>query len=384
MIINNYYHHNLKDKFDFKEHCARKSVDIFEEAYEQGIYPSRKGLFVILIKDVVYSPFFLVGKIGEIVLNVFNDLLSLDKPWHIFFKVIDLPQYSVFFALQFTLPFLFTAIRISSTVLGLLVPPLALLGWKFAENGEVISSRLWPRDTIENVDEKDLWDAFEEIVPSSAIYYLGEKKARNFSRDVEGYDPDDLREAIMLEFSLLLYEIYQANPDCFRDLLSYNDDQKLNPHNPPLIEHMIGAASDIKQILFDLEKSYFEDYESREALKLEKKKLVEIKDKLTAKQLMLLLEQWKQKKEVSIKKLDACYREEIPKLDSLKKMERIFSHLCLNLELPLSLKNLPPNILMLKPRITLIKDLFSQRKRFGRAHFKIPLHHLDTHLFKSL
>lgn len=353
--MNIQYHMKLNNEYDFKCYCAKQSIAAFQKTIEQKQYPSRYRLFVVLLKDIIYTPGYLVGKISDIFIHIWN-LYAIEetepKPLH-FRDVVDMGRL---IAIQLMIPVVCTTIRICATIAGFLVPHLAVRGWEIAENGEALSYQLWSQslqskmgvpnfqdndvdDELQDIEEQDIEaqsnQAHAEINPSNAIFYLGVEQTRSMlSPDIEKFG--ELEEEIIASLTEMLQVIALGNPDCFHKLVYYDyaiaPDQRLsNKCREYLLSH------DVKQILFQLKLGFPTD------------------------------------NSVKQNEIDQWMIEQITRSLTLEQMHRLFVHINFNME----------NVLIadeefkleqdsIEESLSLLQDLFSQRLRFGRAQFPQP------------
>ena len=64
--MNIQYYINLDNEYDFKAHCAKKSIEAFEMTIRQKYAPSRFSLLTLLVNEVILTPFYLAKKASEI------------------------------------------------------------------------------------------------------------------------------------------------------------------------------------------------------------------------------------------------------------------------------------------------------------------------------
>jgi hypothetical protein len=333
-------HITLDNEYEFKGYCNRQSIQAFEIALNQKSYPSTSRFAVILVTDLIYTPFYLIAKISEVVFHFWNLIILKEierKP----FQVTHISSLAKFLSLQLSIPLVCTAIRISATIAGFIVPCWALQGWKIAESGEEIFYQLWSQRRKESMCNPLEQPAREEIVPSNAIFYLGMEKTYSCLAKPNIQD-GELEKNISELLSHLLQEIALIDSQCFRKLFYYDSaiapSEQLSKKNPFYLSH------DIKEILYSL------------------------------KQCSLIDDKFKQEE------LDKCLIDQVISCLSTEQMQRIHLHVCLNLKAALLEHSLKLDELGISKYLTLLNDLFSQRFRFGRAHFPQLAHSLIPYL----
>jgi hypothetical protein len=339
--MNAQYHVKLNNEYDFKYFCASKSIEVFNHTIDRQSYPSRFSLFTVLLSEAVHSPFYLAGKISEIALYIWN-LLSLKvgerRPFHFTY----LSNLLALVTLQLLVPLVCTTIRICATITGLLVAHWALEGWKVAESGEQLSYQLWSRHLQDSRCEPQKALAHEEIIPSSAIFYLGIDKVHS-SLTNDTINDLDLKNEICLLFSDFLQNFISTHVNCFRKLFYY--DLAIHP----------------KQFLSKNNRSYFLSKDTKEIL-------------------YLLNQRMQSQTFLSPEACDQWLIDQITNHLSIEQMERLFLHLSLNMQAVSINDDLIFNQPSLKKDLTLFSDLFSRYFRFGRAHFTQASHGLFTYL----
>jgi hypothetical protein len=227
------------------------------------------------------------------------------------------------------------AIRIGGTALGILSPRLSVRSWQMAESGECLSYLFWSvmfdDFSCQYHDKED----FAEIHPANAIFYLGE--TQTYLSLTHEEEHVEIEKEINACFSNLLKIIAEEDPTYFYKLLYY--DQTGQPtaiaKNRPYgcSYHMKSILSDLKKNLPKLDK---DDPEACETFVEEN--------------------------------VDEIIDEILVQL-TIKDRQRLFDHLYFNLRnafLDESDSNL--NAELIRPAFTDLKDLFSQRFRYGRAH----------------
>ena len=202
---------------------------------------------------------------------------------------------------------------------------MALYGWKLAEAGEELSYQLWALHEQEWIKEDQGFQVYEEITPSNALFYLGEEECKNFVG--ERINEEHLEQKISQDLSAMLKNILAKNADCFHHLLNSKDAIQTKRLEKPWNSYSI--SHNTKQILQRIQDGYEPSPDKT-------------------------FEDW------LIDSISAL---------SVKEQQRIFTHICFNLETVLLNSNLNFNPNELENQMTLLKDLFSQRLRFGRAHF---------------
>lgn len=328
MSINMGYHIKLNNEYEFHQHCAQKSIEAFTHTLNNQYYPSRFKLLVLLVQEVGGDPFYLARKLVEIVLNIFRMMgVQLESKtlgsWQI---LSDIAGMAI---IQASIPILCTIMRISAIISGFLYPRWAVEGWKLAENAERLSYALWVQTFQEfNHFLSPSRQVCAEIIPSNAIFYLGESLTHHCLNLEQSDDNQrDLDVRIANEFSHLLEEIALNDENYFFDLI---DSERINN---PRIERgrydLYPLTSNIRKILSRLSK-YLEEERTTDEL------------------------------------FDRFWDELVP-----EERDQLFNYVHLNLRRSFLEEKykLRLNQEGIKTRLTVLKDLFSQRFRFGRAHF---------------
>lgn len=310
----------LDNEYLFHCYCSQKSIDAFDLTIANDDYPSRFYLILIGVAEILYSPFYLVKKIYEIVVHL----------WH-FSNINEIKGKSGHFSnlsdtlglitLQILTPLLCTVIRISAAMLGILYPRLAIEGWKIAETGEQTSNRIWAslKTDISTNPSEDL--ACEEIYPTNAIYYLGHGQTYTLLAK----DPVTLiriEREIHVHFRNLLKRIYQTHPLYFQKLLGFDA-------NPKMF-----LSQDTKEILLRLNR--------------------------------LRNERFPALKEGNQAFFDLIFPRNGSAHLSLEEIHRLFMHVSLNLQ---SIASEFMRKIGIIHDLTRLTDLFSLYFKFGRAHF---------------
>lgn len=320
--MNAIYHIDFNNDCEFKYHCTKESIKAFDKTIDSKTYPTRPGIFLILLSDLITSPFYLAKKIVDLAVYIFHlmnikneDLRKID--W----STSDLCGIIIF---QLFNPIACTAVRISSAVIGLVIPSIALKGWKIAEHGESLSLLLWI-DIFKDIDYQSFGrQAYEEISPTHAIYYLGEKQT-HISLDNDSMDYEEIEDNIFVIFEMLLRAIADDR-DCFQILFNYH--RAIDSHVKISKNGKYQISHDVKQILKQL-KSYSQD------------------DILNIDDFIDLL-----KTEISI-----------------EEFHRLFNHININLRNSFLEDTLNLDKMAIEGFLTDLKDLFSRRFKFGRACF---------------
>ena len=125
------YFIGVENIYAFKGYCHHKSYEAFEAAIARHQYPSRYRLLFFSLFDTVTSPYYVSKKICEVALYVWNLSNAKDGEGNSFHWE-QLPLIIGLSVFQLSIPFICTAIRISSSATGLLIPKYALEGWKLA------------------------------------------------------------------------------------------------------------------------------------------------------------------------------------------------------------------------------------------------------------
>lgn len=334
MGMNINYHIKLNHEYEYKCRCSEISTHIFDTALKKGHYPSRFSLIANLLKEVLYSPIYFIRKTTEIGVYTLNLISAKKNVNHSAFRALKLTDYVSLIGLQILIPLFSTAIRLSATVLGLLSPAYALRGWNLAEGGEAYAYLLWTQYfDCTNIPPQHQAQAHEEIDPHNAVFYLGRQDAYYLAHANIVKDHDHLDDQIAQKLSSLLYEIFLAHPEYFRQLFNHSS----TPNRKNKMCHFI--SPDTKEILNNLRRK-LKDEEPEES------------------------------------RIDSRLPVEIPAL-SIKDKRRIFEHISLNLQYSLLENELNLNgqlTELIEKHMMLLKDLFSQRFHFGRAHFPQSIH----------
>ncbi len=334
MGMNTNYHINLSHEYEYKCRCSEISTHIFDTALKQKHYPSRFSLIANLLKEVLCSSLYFIRKTTEIGLYTLNLMTAKKNVHHSAFRALRLTDYVSLVSLQILIPILGTTIRVSATVAGLLSPSYALRGWKLAEGGEAYAYLLWTQYfDCTHIPPHHQAQAHEEIDPHNAIFYLGRQDAYYLAHANIVKDHGHLEDQISQKLGSLLYEIFRAHPDYFRQLFNHTS----APNKKNKMCHFI--SPDTKEILNNLRRK--------------------LKDE-----------------ELEENRIDSRLLVEIPALPA-KDNRRIFEHISLNLQHSLLENELNLNGQLtesIEEHMMLLKDLFSQRFDFGRAHFPQSMH----------
>jgi|GEM_PF-2737798 len=210
-------HITFRNEYHFKLYCSEQSIKAFDVSIKEVDYPSRFRLLKIIFMEGIATPYYLAIKLSEIVYHIFYLFAAeVDEqtPSHSR-KVLDLAPL---IALGLLLPYVLTAIRLSSTVLGLFFPWLALEGWKFAERGENLSYSLWDESFESFRTQLETERASAPITPSSAIFYLGELQTFTHLGRVSN-DDVSLKTEILTPFADLLQKLAAEDFDHFCRLM---------------------------------------------------------------------------------------------------------------------------------------------------------------------
>ena len=342
------YFVNLSNNYAFKSYCHQKSGEVFEAAIQQEHYPSRFYLLFVGLYATAAAPFYIAKKILEIILNVWN-LSNLKDSEGDSFHADRLPAIIELATVQLTLPIACTAIRICSSVLGLLIPKLALAGWKIAEAGEELSYDLWAGQQMDTPCEEAEREVCEEIRPENAIFILGTEETRQILElEPEAYEK--IEEEITDHFTLLLENILSKNRECFMQLLDYE------------------TALQAPMLVPKERKPYILDPHAKEILEL-LRDLMCTKDKdENSDRVVINPPQLKKDKPLS-EELDQPSTEDIIARLTVEQMDSLFVHIRLNLYDDLLCDDLALDRSFIDEKFTHLSDLFSLRFKFGRAHF---------------
>ncbi len=325
MNVNNNFV-NLANGCDFKLHCVRTSKQAFQAALDQNHHPSRCHLFFIFISEGIHTPVYLIYKVADIAMYIFSCIfLESTQRKRSLFNASNLSDFLGFLAVQVLIPLTCTIIRISATFSGIFFPRMALHGWKLAEVGEELSYQIWARHEQEWIKENEGFQVYEEIAPANALIYLGNENCKDLMRGE--INEEQLEQRISQDLSAILRNILAKNGDCFHHLLDYKDPIQTKQLEKPWNNYFISHQT--KQILRTIQ-NYYEPSPDKS------------------------LEEW------LIDSINAL---------NVNEQQKIFTHICLNLEIALLKDNLNFNQNELENQMTPLKDLFSLRLRFGRAHF---------------
>lgn len=318
------YHINLNNEYEFKYYCTQESIKAFEATINSKTCPSRITIFINLLQDLATAPFYLAEKLVDLAIHIFRLMnVKTEDQQNMDWTARDLAGIIIF---QLFNPAACTAIRISAAVAGLLMPCLALKGWKLAEHGESLSYLLWI-NIFKDIDYESIEkQAHEEIIPAHAIYYLGKTQTR-IALGKDSIDYQELENEITTVFEKLLRTIASNDRDCFHTLLDYS------------------KATDSQVTMGKNGTSYRISYDVKEILKYLKSSFQ--KDGLIIEDFIDLL------------------KEEL----SIEEYQRLFIHIYINLRNSFLEDELNIDKSTVDGYLTDLKDLFSQRFRFGRAHF---------------
>jgi hypothetical protein len=335
-MVDNYYL-SLNNTHEFKYHCHQTSIRAFEVIQEKEKFPSRFSLIAILTAEIIIAPFYIAQKLVEIAVNLFLILNAKAEA----IKSLQLRNISTLVGLtivQLLLPFVCLALRIGGTTLGILSPPLSVRAWQLAENGECLSYLFWSVTFTDfNCQYQDK-QHFEEIQPTNAIFYLGETQTLLCLTHDENY-LEEVEIEINASFSNLLKIIAADDPTYFYKLLYY--DQTNFPVGMGKYRPFYCLDHDVKQILSRLKPS-----------------LPKLDTDDSADALQAFIDE----------NLDDFIDKIFNEL-STKDIHRLFDHIYFNLRNAfLDETDSELNQSWLKPLFTELKDLFSQRFRYGRAH----------------
>ena len=325
----NIRHITLNNDYEFKYYCNQKSVEAFEFAIQSQYPLSHSKLFLILISDTLNAPFYLARKSFELAIDIFRVIdLKMEEPT-IKWSVQDLTEMIAF---QLFIPYICLAIRLSAIALGFISPSLTLRGWKIAEDGESFSYLFWTNLFKEaehpSIDRK----VFQEIQPSNAIYYLGKHSVHHALK--KSQDDQEIDNQIILKFEVLLHSIAQKEPLCFYTLL--NPDQIAYPQVTIGKSHTLRPIShDVKKILLNF-KSFFPH------------------EKASPKEVINQLKQHL----------------------SIQEMHRLFIHIKINIDSLLMESNMNFNKEEIKNHFIDLKNLFSTKFEFGRAHLPFSFYNI--------
>lgn len=315
------YHIKLKNEYDFKYLCAQKSIEAFESTLTKGNFPSRFTLINHLIKEVIVGPFYLASKICEIAVNILRMCAKPSNLKSLNFK--DISNTAELIILQTLIPVTCLVMRISAEILGLVYVPLAIRGWKLAENGESLSYLLWSDFFIKFSCHNPHKKIYADIYPSNADYYLEKNTILpNLEQEVE----EELELEIATEFGALLQMLIQNDPERFNCLFDY--DKATDPKTKFSSHVIMPLTPDLKQILFCLKELLIEEYANPE---------------------------------------DLCDRfwEEL----SPKEIHKLFIYTSFHLRGEILDGNLNSNTKVIENHLNQLMDLFSRRFSFGRARF---------------
>lgn len=338
------YFVNVDNQYAFKLLCHNKSLQAFEIAIREERYPSRLSLVYLGAYNALASAFCVIGRIGEIALYIWN--LSNQKDhegssvrFHHLASIIGLSAF------QLSIPIMCTAIRISACLVGLLVPRLALEGWKIAEAGEELSYLHWSEQQKNIAGTEADRSVFVEIIPENAIAHLGIERTRSVLGQTQEVH-QRIEGEIHMNFLELLNHILSANSRCFKKLFHY--------------DHAVVLP---KMVSRD-QRSYTLSHDTMLILRLLKEmKLNEDRG--------LSEEESSSQEESSRLLIDTM----VTQL-TIQQIHRLFVHVHLNLHDTMICEELKLDAQLMEQQFMLLSDLFSLRFEFGRAHFYHPACHL--------
>lgn len=320
---------NLNNEYDFKRYCAQKSIEVFEHAIDEAQAPSRFKLLELLTSDFFFAPLYLLKRsIIDVAVNIFN-LLNAEKEQSMHLRnILDITGLII---IQTLLPVVCIGIRISATIMGFFSAHRAVEGWKLAESGDYLSYSLWSNFLQDSSCQSYEKQAYEEIYPSNAIFYLGESYTRSCLNSQDD-NHADLETKINEYFLSLLKTLAIEDPECCWKLIDYQaaQDSKIGLRQNG--SHYYYLNYSVKEILFKIQPLLSTPNEDPDQ-----------------------------------------YIEAICSELSLEETLVLFKHIHLNLSYAFFKKELDLNEGWFKSHFTLLKDLFCQRFDFGRAHFYQPL-----------
>lgn len=315
----------LRNENDFYIHCSRTSIDVFTLFLERHENLSRLSFLPLLFKEVVTDPFYLTGKVFSTLFRL-GDAIYRGKQE----KVWDNATLVQLTLVQLLIPFVLIAIRILSIVSGFFNPRWALQGWRIAEGGESLTYHLWD-NWIGGSSGESSKIVCEEIYPSNAIFYLGLTSIHHCLNQ-QSVDHLILEQDILNKFGEFMHTIYASNRDCFRKLFYY--DLVIKPY------HCLSKRYP----------SFFLSYDTRK----------------------ILSDLKVHNHHSNLEEYDRKLMDYIISDLSIEEVERLFEHLFLNLQGTLTEDSLSLELVQIEENFKLLRDLFSHRFRFGRAHFAQP------------
>lgn len=328
------YFVDLKNEHEFNYYCAQKSLAAFETTlHDRSFLPSRFSFLTLLLTETFSTPFYLASKLTQVAIYIFrilNTKAEEEKPIHLrsLFHLMEAGM------IQMLVPCVCTVIRICATTMGFFSPYWAIYGWKFAENGECLSHLLWINVFKEIAGQQYYQEqVYEEIIPSNAIFYLGEMQVRLSL--ASQFSDSTLEQKISFVFSQLLLFIAVNDPNFFYKLFDYDktvDLKKMISADKPNFDYRLN--SNVKQILLQL-KSTLKENPTHEWIIQQIETQISIEDK-----------------------------------------QQLFCHIYLHVRLAFLKNKVHFNQVQTKNYFTQLQDLFSQRFRFGRAHFYQALNNL--------
>lgn len=326
--MNNQYHVKLNNEYEFKYICSQKSIKGFESVLKKGNFPSRFLMINHLVKEAIYEPFYLAGKVGEIALNILRMSVKIVKQKSL--NVKDIAKTAELIILQTLIPVVCTVMRIFATIVGFVYIPWAIKGWKLAESGESLSYLLWSDFFIKFDCQNSNKKIYKDIVPSNALFYLGEKRILpDLDQDFE----DQLNQEIETEFNSLVKTLFDIDRNTFDSIFDYEIAKSTTKGTKNIF---IPFSEDIKDILKTLRANLKEDYTSKE------------------------------------------FCDQIWKKLSLEKVQKLFTYTYFHLRAAQMNGTLNVNPTTIETHFTQLKDLFSQRFGFGRAHFPSSLWNFES------
>lgn len=328
MNLSHYHHINLNSEYEFKYHCAQRSVEAFENTLAKKSYPLRFHLFALFIHETICTPFYLAGKLGEIALNIFR-IISIKVEGKNSLSLEDLSNMTTLMICQILIPITCIVIRVSATILGFICPRWAIQGWKLAENGESLLHLLWAKTFQKFHGHTYDKQACVDILPSNAFFYLGEKQTR-ISLEKENDSIPELEIKINTLLGDLLQILALNDPNYFKKLVDY--ELAIAPKidgEPPFYP----PNDETRKILIRFKKHLKEEY-------------------------------------LNVEELFDRFWEEIPLIEDV---HLLFNYVYFNLHAILLEKRkerkLNSSPTLIEAQLMELRDLFSQRLQFGRAHF---------------
>lgn len=204
---------------EFRVVSSQKSIALFNEAALKDSLSRTRTLWLI-VKSVAAEPFFLINHFFSFVGNFFYlAILPVSQEGQ---KIKELKyrlvRLIVLDPLHLLNKIFIVVLRITSLFLGLIFPYFALLGLKKAEEMELIN--LQSRANLrKKYPSSGCVEKREEICPSSAFFYLGEKISIQLE---QGSKTDDEKQRLDNEIKTLFIQALshfgKEDPNGFRKL----------------------------------------------------------------------------------------------------------------------------------------------------------------------